>query len=150
MPLITAIFGEVDVTDLSFTINNSIIPIGVFVQAIINFLLITFFLFLIIRAINKTKSVAEKEKSKHITKEEKEEIKALGAVNMKDKKAVYSAVLELRKQKQEAKEAEELKKKQEAETTENLLKQIRDLLIEQKNANEKQAEETSSKKKTKA
>ena len=28
MPLIAAIFGKVDVSDLSFTINNSIIPVG--------------------------------------------------------------------------------------------------------------------------
>ncbi len=137
MPLVTAIFGKVDVTDLSFTINNSIIPVGVFVQAIINFLMITFFLFLIIRAINKTKSVAEKEKSKKVTKEEKEEIKALGTVDMKDKKAVYAAALELRNQKQAEKEETEAKAKAEAETTENLLKQIRDLLIEQKSVKTK-------------
>ena len=133
MPLVTAIFGKVDVTDLSFTINNSIIPVGVFVQAIINFLMITFFLFLIIRAINKTKSVAEKEKSKKVTKEEKDEINALGTVDMKNKKAVYAAAIELRKQKQAEKEVAEAKAKAEAETTENLLKQIRDLLIKQNN-----------------
>lgn len=128
MPLIAAIFGKVDVSDLSFTLNNSVIPIGAFFQAIINFLIIAFCLFLVIKAINRSKDLAEKEKAKKITKEEKQEVEKLGTVDMKNKKAVYEAVLELRKEKAQKAKDEELKKAQEAETVENLLKQIRDLL----------------------
>lgn len=130
MPLIAAIFGKVDVSDLSFTLNGSIIPIGEFFQAIINFILIAFFLFLVIKALNQTRKAAELGKSKKVTKEEKAEIAALGTVDMKDRKAVYAAALELREQKKQAEEAEAARKAAEAETTENLLKQIRDMLKE--------------------
>ena len=117
MPLITAIFGEVDVTKLSCTLNGTIIPIGVFIQAVINFLLIALFLFLIIKAINNAKRMAEKGTQRKVTKEEKAEIAELGTVRAK-KKA-------------EAEEAAKVAAAS-AETTENLLKQIRDLLTENK------------------
>ncbi len=143
MPLIAAIFGKVDVSDLSFTINNSIIPVGEFFQAIINFLIIAFFLFLVIKTLNHSKDFAEKELAKNVTKQEKKEIAALGTVNMKDRKAVYAAALELRKEKAEKAKAAEEKAKAEAETTENLLKQIRDLLKKDlaKNEEEKKDKE---------
>jgi large conductance mechanosensitive channel len=128
MPLIAAIFGKVDVTELSFTLNNSIIPIGEFIQAIINFLIIALFLFLVVKAINRTRDLANKEKAKKVTKEEKFEIKALGTVDMKNRKAVYAAAVELRAKKKAEAEAEKARLAAEAETTENLLKQIRDLL----------------------
>lgn len=137
MPFISAIFGKVDVSDLYFTINNSVIPYGLFLQAVINFLMIAFILFLVVRTINKTKDVAEKEKTKHITHEEREEIAKLGTVNMKDRKAVYSAVLELReKRKQEAEEKARIEEEHKI-TTEKLLIEIRDLLSEKEESKEK-------------
>ena len=132
MPLITAIFGEVDVTKLSCTLNGTIIPIGVFIQAVINFLLIALFLFLIIKAINNAKRMAEKGTQRKGTQQEKAESAELGTVDMKNRKAVYSAAVELRaKKKAEAEEAAKVAAAS-AETTENLLKQIRDLLTENK------------------
>lgn len=149
MPLITAIFGEVDVTNLSCTLNGTIIPIGVFIQAVINFLLIALFLFLIIKAINNAKRMAEKGTQRKVTKEEKAEIAELGTVDMKNRKAVYSAAVELRaKKKAEAEEAAKVAAAS-AETTENLLKQIRDLLTENKalkeNKNSTKAKKTTPK-----
>lgn len=139
MPLITAIFGEVDVTALSGTLNGTVIPYGLFIQAVINFLLIAFFLFIVIKAINESKRLHEKGEQRKVTKEEKAEIAALGTVDMSDRKAVYAAAVELRKQKKEAADAEAKRAAETAETTENLLKQIRDLLAKQE-AGEKKAE----------
>ena len=134
MPFVAAIFGKVDVSDLSFTLNNSIIPYGEFLQAIINFLLIAFFLFLVIKKINSTRDMAEKNAKKRITKAEKAEVAALGTVDMKNRKAVRAAVVELRAQKAAEAEAEKARKAAEAETTENLLKKVIVLLEEKKTA----------------
>ena len=136
MPLISAIFGKVDVSDLYFTINHSVIPYGLFLQAVINFLMIAFILFLVVRTINKTKDVAEKEKTKYVTREEKEEIAKLGTVNMKKKKEVYAAAVELRaKKKAEAEEKARIEEENKV-TTEKLLIQIRDLLSEKEEKQE--------------
>ncbi len=136
MPLISAIFGKVDVSDLYFTINHSVIPYGLFIQAVINFLMIAFILFLVVRTINKTKDAAEKEKTKHVTREEKEEIAKLGTVNMKNKKEVYAAAVELRaKKKAEAEEKARIEEENKV-TTEKLLIQIRDLLSEKEGEQE--------------
>ncbi len=132
MPFVSAIFGKVDVSDLYFTLNNSIIPYGEFLQAVINFLLIAFVLFLVVRTINKTKDIAEREKSKRVTREEYEEIEKRGNVNMKKKKDVYTAAVALREEKRIAEE-ERLKAEEEARiTTEKLLTEIRDLMKNQK------------------
>ena len=98
---------------------------------------------MVIKTLNHSKDFAEKELAKNVTKQEKKEIAALGTVNMKDRKAVYAAALELRKEKAEKAKAAEEKAKAEAETTENLLKQIRDLLKKDlaKNEEEKKDKE---------
>ena len=128
MPFIAAIFGKVDVTELSFTLNNSVIPYGSFVQAVINFLLIAFILFLVIRAINKARNAAEAGKAKRVTPDEKKEIAALGTVNMKKRKEVYKAALELRERKRLEEEARKKAEEEARVTTEKLLTEIRDIL----------------------
>ncbi|NOT51855.1 MAG: large conductance mechanosensitive channel protein MscL [Chitinophagaceae bacterium] len=59
MPIISMILGKGGVSDLSFTVNNTVFPIGVFLQAVINFILIAFVLFLIIKAMNAMKKKEE-------------------------------------------------------------------------------------------
>lgn len=139
MPLVVAIFGKGNVSELSVTLNNSVISYGVFIQAVINFLLISFFLFLVIKAINTSRNLAEKGKSRHVTAEERAEIEKSGTVDMTNRKAVYQAALELR----ERRKAEEETKKQAEEdakvTTEKLLAEIRDLLANGKAPVEKKA-----------
>ena len=132
MPLIVAIFGKGSVADLTFTLNNSVIHYGVFIQAIINFLLVAFFLFLIIKAINASRELAEKGKARRVTREEKEEIAKSGTVNMKDRKAVYQAAVELRERKQVEEEAKKQAEEEAKVTTEKLLTEIRDLLKSEK------------------
>ncbi len=56
---ILGIFGGMDFSDIAFTINGSPIGIGKFITAVINFLLIAFVLFNIIKAINKMQSAVK-------------------------------------------------------------------------------------------
>ena len=53
MPLFSALIGNVDYSEWTWTIGNTTIPYGSFISAIINFLLIAFSLFLVVRYINK-------------------------------------------------------------------------------------------------
>jgi large conductance mechanosensitive channel len=53
MPLIGIIIGGIDFTGLSIQIGGAEIPYGKLIQAIINFLIIGFVLFLLVKSINK-------------------------------------------------------------------------------------------------
>jgi large conductance mechanosensitive channel len=59
MPLIAAIVGEPSFDDIVWTINGSAILIGTFLTAVINFLLIAFVLFLIVKAANRMQGPAQ-------------------------------------------------------------------------------------------
>ena len=59
MPIISLIIGKVAVSEISFTIGRTIFPVGLFLQAIIDFILIAFVLFLIIKAMNSLKKKEE-------------------------------------------------------------------------------------------
>jgi large conductance mechanosensitive channel len=53
MPLIGIIIGGIDFTGLSIQIGGAELPYGKLIQAIINFLIIGFVLFLLVKSINK-------------------------------------------------------------------------------------------------
>jgi large conductance mechanosensitive channel len=53
MPLIAAAVGQPDFSELSFTVNESEIRYGVFITAVVDFLLIALALFLVVRAVNR-------------------------------------------------------------------------------------------------
>jgi|SRR5688572_5441998 len=53
MPVISLLIGKEGVQDLSVTIGRTVFPIGVLLQAVIDFILIAFVLFLIIKLMNK-------------------------------------------------------------------------------------------------
>jgi len=55
MPIISLLIGKGGVTDMSFTIGETIFPIGIFLQSIIDFILIAWVLFLVIKAMNSLK-----------------------------------------------------------------------------------------------
>ena len=59
MPLIGILLGGVDFTTLAIQVGEASLTYGNFIQAVINFLIIAFALFLIIRAYNKTKKEEE-------------------------------------------------------------------------------------------
>ncbi len=53
MPIISMIMGKQDFTQIAFTVNETIFPVGRLLQAIFDFVLIALTLFLIIKAINR-------------------------------------------------------------------------------------------------
>ena len=55
MPIISLIIGKSGVADMSFMIGKTIFPVGIFLQAVIDFILIALVLFLIIKAMNSMK-----------------------------------------------------------------------------------------------
>jgi large conductance mechanosensitive channel len=61
MPLIGALCGGLSVADMSIKVGNAAIGYGAFLQAIIDFLLVAWVLFMIIKALNKAKAAAVKE-----------------------------------------------------------------------------------------
>ena len=119
--------------------NSIYIDWGALITAIIDFLIIAFVIFTIVRLINKSrefmeKTVADLDKA-YPDKKERKILKERG-INLKDRKAVKEGLLQL------IKEAEEEKAKAEAnkpkvEKTEDILKDIRALLQAQSKTEEK-------------
>ncbi|MBR0399575.1 MAG: large conductance mechanosensitive channel protein MscL [Mogibacterium sp.] len=62
MPVIGAITGGHSVEDMAIKVGNAAIGYGAFLQAIIDFLLVAWVLFMIIKALNKAKAAVIKEK----------------------------------------------------------------------------------------
>lgn len=55
MPLIGLLLGGINFSELSFTVGEAVILWGAFLQAVIDFVIIAFVIFLIVKAANKTK-----------------------------------------------------------------------------------------------
>jgi large conductance mechanosensitive channel len=58
MQIIAAIFGQPDFSSLTFSIGNGVIAYGSFINTIINFLIVAFALFLVIKAYNNMRKPA--------------------------------------------------------------------------------------------
>ena len=120
-----------EVVDLA---NSIYIDWGSLLNAIINFLITAFVLFLIVRTINKIKEENADAKSKRLSKEVKNELKANG-VSLRDKVAV-KAYLDAKAEKEAEEKAKAEKEAEEAArlereanpTAEDLLKKIVTLL----------------------
>ncbi len=55
MPLVGLVLGGVNFSELALTVGSAVVAWGAFVQAIVDFLIIAFVIFLIVKAANKTK-----------------------------------------------------------------------------------------------
>ncbi|MBZ6527310.1 large conductance mechanosensitive channel protein MscL [Aerococcaceae bacterium DSM 111021] len=53
MPLIVAITGQADVSGVAITIGSTELAVGLFLQAVINFILVALFLYLTLKALEK-------------------------------------------------------------------------------------------------
>ena len=60
MPLISVITGGVSFTEWNLVVGSAKVEFGVFIGAVVNFLLVAFVLFCVIKAINKARDVAGK------------------------------------------------------------------------------------------
>lgn len=97
MPIIGAIIGGVDFSNLSIKIGNASIAYGMFIQNIIDFLIIAFCVFIFVKIVNKLSNLTKKEeqaKEEKVTetelsvlKEIREELKNSSNKNL-DKKSV--------------------------------------------------------------
>jgi large conductance mechanosensitive channel len=59
MPLIGLVLGGINFSGLAFTVGDAVVAWGAFVQAIIDFLIVAFVIFLVIRAANNLKKKEE-------------------------------------------------------------------------------------------
>ncbi len=80
MPLIGLILGGIDFTALSIQVGEATVAYGLFIQAIINFLLIALVLFLMVRSINKMQERSKEEEAPSAPPEPSEEIKLLSEI----------------------------------------------------------------------
>ncbi len=133
---------DTDGTTLIYDLENSFyIDWGAFINAIINFILIAFVLFCIVRMINRVKErsqqIKEDKDNKYLDYNERKELKNAG-VKIRDKEAVKAYFAEKEKKALEEAEKEKLAKEEQEKadrlanpTTEDLLKDIKLLLEKQ-------------------
>jgi large conductance mechanosensitive channel len=55
MPLIGSIMGGVNFAELSFTVGSAVVKWGSFIQTVVDFLVIAFVIFMIVRSVNNMK-----------------------------------------------------------------------------------------------
>lgn len=79
MPLIGLLLGGIDFSTLSYTVGDAVVTYGVFLQSVVDFLIVAFVIFMIIRTITKAQGAFEKEEEKAEEKpaEPSEEVKLL-------------------------------------------------------------------------
>ena len=84
MPIIAIVFGKQNFDDaLIFTANNANIRIGAFITALVNFLIIAFAMFLVVKAINKMNELGDKlrkQKEDEAAEEEQTELELLAEI----------------------------------------------------------------------
>ncbi len=85
MPLIGLIIGGIDFTKLSVTIKDATINYGLFIQNVVDFLIVAFCIFLVIKLINK---VSKKKEVKKETAKKSDELIVLEEIrdNLKKQK----------------------------------------------------------------
>ena len=107
--------------------NSIYIDWGAFILAIINFLIVAFVLFCIVKAVNKMREDTEKLEKKKLSKEDRKILKSRG-IKLSNKKAVKNYLEEKAKAEAKAKEKAEAEAKAKAEA-EKLAKASTDELL---------------------
>lgn len=74
MPLFGAVLGGVDYTDKSVEIGEAVITYGVFIQSIIEFIIIAFAIFLVVKLLTRLQKKEEEKPKEEKPKEPSEEI----------------------------------------------------------------------------
>lgn len=69
MPIIGSILGGVDFSNLAISIGNAKITYGIFIQNIIDFLIIAFCVFIFVKFINKFSNLGAKKEEKIVETE---------------------------------------------------------------------------------
>ncbi|MEC1601993.1 MULTISPECIES: large conductance mechanosensitive channel protein MscL [Bacillus] len=66
MPLVGLLLGGLDFSGLSFTFGDAVVKYGSFIQTIVNFLIISFSIFIVIRTLNQLKRKKEAEEEAEV------------------------------------------------------------------------------------
>jgi len=74
MPLVGIIIGGIDFTNIKLTIGNEAVLFGNFIQNVVNFLIIAFSIFVVIKVFNKLSKKREKEEKKEEVKKKADDI----------------------------------------------------------------------------
>ena len=74
MPIIGIVIGGHDFSSLSITVGDSVIKYGSLINNIINFFIIAFCIFLLVKFINKLTSINKKKEEKKETPQKSEEV----------------------------------------------------------------------------
>ena len=61
MPLVGAILGGVDFTGYAAQVGDASITYGVFLQSVVDFVIVAFVIFLVVKGLNKAQSMGKKE-----------------------------------------------------------------------------------------
>jgi large conductance mechanosensitive channel len=78
-PLIGLFMGGVNFSGFSYTIGDVTMTYGVFIQSVVDFVIVAFVIFVVVKAINRAKQAVEGEKEASVAKpaEPSEEVKLL-------------------------------------------------------------------------
>ena len=68
MPLIGIILGGIDFTNLALKINDATINYGLFIQNVIDFLIVAFSIFIFVKFVNKLAKITDKKKKQEEAK----------------------------------------------------------------------------------
>jgi large conductance mechanosensitive channel len=75
MPLIGLLLGGVDFSGLSYTLGGAVVGYGVFIQSIVDFVVVAFAIFMVVKIINKTQEkVVKTEEEAKVSKGPSEDI----------------------------------------------------------------------------
>ena len=74
MPIIGLIIGGIDFSGLSLKIGEATVKYGMFIQNIVNFLIIAFSIFLVVKAVNKMRRIKPEKEEPVEPKKSNEEI----------------------------------------------------------------------------
>ncbi len=88
MPIIGVFMGGVDFSSLAITVGDANIGYGAFVQALLDFLIIAFVLFMILRAINRAKATFAGPEDEPVVEELSKEVQLL--TEIRDQLAVLN------------------------------------------------------------
>lgn len=79
-PLIGLLMGGIDFSGLTYTVGDAVITYGVFVQSVIDFIVVAFAIFLVVKGISRAQKAMEKKQAAEEVvkpKEPSEEVKLL-------------------------------------------------------------------------
>jgi large conductance mechanosensitive channel len=70
MQIVAAVFGKPDFSDLTFELGDAVIRYGAFITVLINFLIVAFVIFLVVKAINRLQNLRTKEEEEELEETE--------------------------------------------------------------------------------